>query len=129
MRRTVITAFVATAAALLAACGTTAEPDSAAKPDAPTYKITKQTERGAQHYIDVEVQSTDRLTDVFAAVAAGLTDEAGYFVAINCAAGSSSEQAHRLANGTIAIGDKGTAATGLPAGQKQFTQVDGATCP
>lgn len=116
--------------AVLAFTGCSSDsPSSQAKPSAPPYKITAQNSRGMHTYVTVEVDSTKNLKAVFDAVRADLTDDAGYFVSINCSTGSTDTYEHRLANGKYAVGSKGAASTGLDEGGTEFETVKGATCP
>ncbi|MFF5977162.1 hypothetical protein ACFY7C_37320 [Streptomyces sp. NPDC012769] len=128
MRKTTIR-LIATAALALAltACGSDSSP--ATTSDAPAYKITMQRDQGNPRYIDVEVKTDERLHDVFDAVIADLTDEAGYFIYINCATGSTGAEQNRLANGKKAVGRKGAIVTGLNAGDTEFAPVPGKSCP
>jgi len=104
---------------LLTACASTSTP--AAGP--PPYTVTRDQTRGPQRYLDADVRA------VFDAVAAGLTDDGGYLIAINCATGGTAGADNRLANGRKAVGAKGAAATGLGAGEVQFEPVAGRSCP
>ncbi|MEV7863345.1 hypothetical protein AB0O86_32265 [Streptomyces hirsutus] len=123
------TAVILAVAASLTACSISisdssepdAKPATAAK--VPAYEITQQDDSGAQRVVMVEVKTTERMKTVFEAVAAKLTDDAGWFIEIDCADGG------RLANGKKAVGSTGAAATGLDDGQTEYEALPGATCP
>lgn len=113
--------------ATLTACGTDTEE---AKPvDAPPYKVVKQDTSGNKRDIEVQVDSTERLRDVFDAVASSLTEEAGYHIVINCSTGGTATVDNRLANGQKAVGTMGEVTTGLKAGEVEFSTNEGRTCP
>lgn len=128
MRRTTTTALTATLLlATLTACSTS---DSGSdKPAAPPYKVVQQDTSGNSRDVIVEVDSTERLDDVFNAVAHDLTDEAGYHVYINCSTGGTAGADNRLGNGRKAVGTMGKAATGLDDGQVEYASLEGRTCP
>ncbi|MYU21207.1 hypothetical protein [Streptomyces sp. SID8352] len=96
---------------------------------APPYKVTQQDDDGNQRTVRVEVDSTTGLRQVFDDVAAKLTDEAGWFVQINCSTGGTEKVDNRLANGRKAVGRIGAATTGLKDGDIEFATVDGRSCP
>lgn len=96
---------------------------------APAYEVTKRDTSGNQRTITVEVDTTKNLKEVFDDVTTDLTDEAGYYVEINCSTGGAKAADNRLANGRKAIGRMGAAATGLKDGQSEFEPVRGAKCP
>ncbi|MFF9284853.1 hypothetical protein [Streptomyces griseosporeus] len=128
MKRTAAALLAAVAAlASLTACSSSDSNDD--KPAAPPYKITKQDASGNQRQVTVEVTSTKDLRAVFDDVADKLTDDAGYFVEINCATGGTAKADNRLANGKKAVGNIGAAATGLDDGKTQFEEQPGAKCP
>lgn len=83
--------------------------------------------------IDVRVEAMppgDGLRLIFDHVrTTGDRPDGGYFVLINCATGGSTGADNRLANGKFAIGELGTAQTGLPAGGHEFSIVEGRACP
>ncbi|MFJ8146963.1 hypothetical protein ACIQ6R_18075 [Streptomyces sp. NPDC096048] len=95
----------------------------------PAYEITKQETTGNTRNVTVEVDSTKGLEAVFNDVARKLTDEAGYFVQIDCATVGADKSAARLANGKVAVGNMGAAATGLDEGETEFAALDGRSCP
>ena len=79
---------------------------------------------GNQRRIVVEVDTDDNLDAVFDDIIGDLTDDAGYYISINC---SSSD--NRLANGRYALGGIGQATTGLDHGESELERVESATCP
>ncbi|GAA2457024.1 hypothetical protein [Streptomyces macrosporus] len=95
----------------------------------PPYEIVQQDDSGNQREIVVEVDSTKGLKTIFEDVAKDLTEEAGYFITINCASGGSDAADNRLANGRKAVGAMGAAATGMDEGATEYEPVKGATCP
>jgi hypothetical protein len=97
--------------------------------DAPPYKVVKQDTSGNSRQVTVEVDSTERLEDVFTAVANDLTEEAGYHIWINCSTGGTASVDNRLANGRKAVGSMGQAATGLKDGETEYKANEGRTCP
>ncbi|MFM9675786.1 hypothetical protein [Streptomyces brasiliscabiei] len=66
---------------------------------------------------------------MFNAVAEDLTDEAGYYVMINCSTGGTTDVDNRLANGQKAVGNMGAATTGLEEGGTEFSTNKGRSCP
>jgi ABC-type glycerol-3-phosphate transport system substrate-binding protein len=127
MRTKTITAGLAAALLTLTACG--ADTEEAKPMDAPPYKVVQQDTSGNSRTVTVEVDSTDRLEDVFNAVANDLTEEAGYHILINCSSGGTAKADNRLANGRKAVGNMGQAATGLKDGETEFKANEGRTCP
>jgi ABC-type phosphate/phosphonate transport system substrate-binding protein len=125
--RTITAGLLAAAVLTLTACSSDSTDEKAV--DAPPYKVVEQETRGAARYIAVEVDSTERLEDVFTAVAQDLTDEAGYHIRINCSTGGTDKEEPRLGNGKKAVGNLGQAATGLDDGETEFTPLKGRTCP
>jgi hypothetical protein len=123
------TATVTAALALALVSCSSDDSDSKSAPAAPDYKITKQDESGNSRNVEVSVGSTKDLEAVFNAVAEDLTDEAGYFVYIHCSSGGTDSVDNRLANGKLARGNMGQAATGLEDGKTEFEIVKGRTCP
>ncbi|MFE0808199.1 hypothetical protein ACFW34_12035 [Streptomyces sp. NPDC058848] len=99
----------------------------AAKP--PAYTVVEQEVEGNRRIVVVEVDSTKNLRAVFDAVTKDLTDEAGYFVEINCSTGGTDKVDNRLANGRYAVGRMGSAATGLDEGGSDFSTNEGRSCP
>lgn len=128
MKRTTTTALaaLALAAATLTACSSSDDKPAA---KAPVYTITHQDKTGNQRTVTVEVKTGKQLRAVFDAVAADLTDPAGYFVEINCATGGTAKVDNRLANGRKAVGNIGAAATGLADGKTDYEAQQGRTCP
>ncbi|MGK5529349.1 hypothetical protein [Streptomyces sp. URMC 129] len=135
MTRTRTAVAIVALALALTATACSSDSDDATETDettdhvTPAYTITSQDNRGTQTYLDVQVDTADGLESVFEAVIADLDTEAGYFVSINCATGSTDAQDNRLANGRYALGGTGAAATGLAEGETEFEPVAGATCP
>lgn len=123
------TAAAAAALALALVSCSSDDSDSKSTPAAPDYKITKQGKSGNSRNVEVSVDSTKDLEAVFNAVVEDLTDEAGYFVYINCSSGGTDTVDNRLANGKLARGTMGQAATGLDDGATEFETVKGKTCP
>lgn len=95
----------------------------------PAYTVTDQDSSGNKRDVIVEVDSTKDLRGVFDDVAKGLTEEAGYYIMINCSTGGTKSVDNRLANGQVAIGRMGAATTGLEAGATEFSTNAGRTCP
>ncbi|MFJ7337867.1 hypothetical protein ACIQUU_32040 [Streptomyces sp. NPDC101116] len=131
MKRTTAAAVLLAALATLTACdGSEDGSDSSdSKPAAPPYKITQQEDSGNQRTVRVEVESSKDLRAVFDDVADKLTDEAGYFVEINCQTGGTGKSDNRLANGKKAVGTVGAASTGLADGQTEYEANKGRACP
>lgn len=130
MNRTAIAAVLLAATAALTACSSSDSSDS--KPAAakvPAYKIVKQDKSGNQRTVTVEVTSTTGLESVFNDVADTLTEDAGYFVEINCSTGGTAGADNRLANGKKAVGSIGAASTGLDDGKTEYEAQQGRTCP
>ncbi|MFF9582484.1 hypothetical protein [Streptomyces achromogenes] len=125
--RITIVTITAILAAALTACSSSDSPDS--KPATPAYEITKQDDSGNSRDVEVTVDSAKDLKAVFDAVAEGLSDEAGYHIYINCSIGGTGASDNRLANGRLARGNMGEAATGLKDGETEFETVKGRTCP
>ncbi|MEU4171006.1 hypothetical protein AB0F46_29515 [Streptomyces sp. NPDC026665] len=119
-------AIAAVAALGLAACSGSTD-DS--KADAPPYKIVKQDSSGNSREVTVEVKADKNLRAVFDAVTGSLTEEAGYWVSINCSTGATKSVDNRLANGRFAIGSMGEAATGLKDKGSEFSTNKGSSCP
>ena len=128
MKRTIAALSIVAALAALTACSSDSSDDKPAA-KAPAYTITHQDDSGNQRRVQVEVNSTDGLRAVFDDVSAKLTDDAGWFVEINCSSGGTAKADNRLANGRKAVGRIGAAATGLADGETEFQVNDGATCP
>ncbi|WP_326597763.1 hypothetical protein [Streptomyces sp. NBC_01803] len=126
--RTALALAAAALAALATGCSSSDSDDTEANQDV-AYTVTGDDNRGAQTYLDVEVETADDLEAVFDAVIADLDEDGGYFVDINCSTGATEAADNRLANGRYARGDSGAAATGLPAGESEFEPVAAATCP
>jgi hypothetical protein len=133
------TAIIATSAAVLivgAALGSNDDSNDAkpapAKSSAartPAYKVVHQDDSGNQRYVTVEVTSTKGLRAVFDDIAGKLTEDAGYFVEINCSTGGTKGADNRLANGRKAVGTIGKASMGLDDGQTEYEANKGRTCP
>ncbi|MGW0933138.1 hypothetical protein [Streptomyces sp. NPDC002644] len=104
-------------------------PKRQAEAAAPAYRIVHQDRTGNSREVVVEVASSKRLNDVFAAVADGLTDPAGYFVAINCTTGGTKTVDNRLGNGRVSVGQIGAAATGMDDNSAEFEPNPGRDCP
>ncbi|MYR46609.1 hypothetical protein [Streptomyces sp. SID5910] len=115
--------LLAAALATLTACSSDDSTDAAPK-NTPAYEITRQDDSGNQRIVTVEVKTTDGMQDVFEDVAGKLSEDAGYFVEINCAPGGA-----RLANGKKAVGNMGAAATGLDDGKSEYEAQPNAKCP
>jgi ABC-type oligopeptide transport system substrate-binding subunit len=126
-RTTTAAAVLLAALATLTACSSSDSSDD--KPAAPPYKITRQDTDGTQRTIAVEVTSTKDLRGVFDTVADQLTEDAGYFIEINCATGGTGTSDNRLANGKKAVGSIGAAATGLDDGKTEYAEQPNAKCP
>lgn len=101
----------------------------AAKAKTPAYKIVEQETSGNTRQVVVEVDSLTGLKAVFTAVTKKLTDEAGYFIDINCSTGGTKTVDNRLATGKLARGNMGAAATGLDEDDSEFSTNKGRTCP
>ncbi|MET9138890.1 hypothetical protein [Streptomyces parvulus] len=130
--RTTAAALAAAALLALTACsssetGGDSKPKTEAKP--PAYTVVDREEAGHTRQITIEVDSTKGLRAVFDDATKDLSENAGYTVLINCSTGGTKSMDNRLANGTYAIGNYGSAATGLDDGEKQFEPVTGRTCP
>lgn len=115
------------------AIGAAVEEDEPAddKPDAkpPAYTVVERKEAGHARQITIEVDTTKDLRAVFEDSIKDLTENAGYTVLINCSTGGTESVDNRLANGNYAIGNYGTAATGLDDGETKFELVEGRSCP
>lgn len=98
-------------------------------PKVPSYAVVQKDTEGNQRQIVVEVTSTKGLRAVFDDVIGGLNDDAGYFVHINCSTGGTAKMDNRLANGRYAVGNMGSATTGLEDGESEFEPNSGRTCP
>ncbi|MET9729659.1 hypothetical protein ABZZ79_03030 [Streptomyces sp. NPDC006458] len=120
------TAAIALLASALTACSASSTDDNA---DAPAYKVVTQDASGNKRNVVVEVDTAKGLRAVFDAVVGDLTDEAGYYIMINCSTGGTADLDNRLANGQKAIGRMGAATTGLEEGGTEFSTNDGRTCP
>ncbi|MFE9764630.1 hypothetical protein ACFYPC_08885 [Streptomyces sp. NPDC005808] len=127
MRTRVAIAACTTALAITLVACSSENSESAAT--APSYKITKQDNSGNSRNVEVSVNSAHDLKAVFDDVTKNLTDEAGYHVYINCSTGGTAAVDNRLANGRLARGNMGQAATGLNDGETEFETVEGHTCP
>ncbi|MEH0556001.1 hypothetical protein [Streptomyces sp. B21-101] len=130
MKRTAIAAVLLAATTALTACSSS-DDSSDSKPAAkvPAYKIAKQDTSGNQRTVTVTVTSTEGLEAVFNDVADKLTEDAGYFVEINCSTGGTAGADNRLANGKKAVGNIGAASTGLDDGKTEYEAQQGRTCP
>ncbi|MBP0456240.1 hypothetical protein [Streptomyces montanisoli] len=130
MKHRATAAALAAVAALaaLTACSSSSD-DSKPAANVPAYKITHQDTSGNQRTVTVEVTSTKDLRAVFDDVTGKLTDDAGWFVEINCATGATKGADNRLANGRKAVGSIGAAATGLDDGKTAYEANKGRTCP
>ncbi|MCA1218849.1 hypothetical protein [Streptomyces sp. 8L] len=126
--RTTAAAVLLTALASLTACSSGSD-DSSKAADVPAYKITHQDTSGNQRTVTVTVTSTKGLRAVFDDVAGKLTDDAGYFVEINCTTGATKGADNRLANGKKAVGNTGVATTGLDDGKTEYEANAGRSCP
>ncbi|MER7969119.1 hypothetical protein ABTX35_08985 [Streptomyces sp. NPDC096080] len=104
-------------------------PGASSAKGAPKYALVRQDKTGNKRTVVVEVATTARLRDVFDTVTARLTDEAGYYVMINCSTGGTKSADNRLANGQKAVGRLGEATTGLDDGHIEFSTNEGRTCP
>ena len=109
--------------------GDTPAKDSKPTAKAPAYEVVQQDDSGNMRNVVVEVDSTKDLRAVFDAITEDLTDEAGYFVEINCSTGGTKDVDNRLANGRYAVGNMGQAATGLDEGGSEFSTHKGRSCP
>ncbi|MCC9712060.1 hypothetical protein E4N62_46765 [Streptomyces sp. MNU76] len=96
---------------------------------APRYEIVEQDTSGNKRNVVVEVDSTKSLKAVFDDVTGKLTEEAGYYVVINCSTGGTDDVDNRLANGQKAVGSMGAATTGLEDGDTEFSTNPDRTCP
>ena len=105
------------------------ETSTEAKAGTPRYEVVEQDDTGNKRNVVVEVDSTKDLRAVFNAVTKSLSDEAGYYIMINCSTGGTSGADNRLANGQYAIGSMGQATTGLEDGGTEFSTNKGRTCP
>ncbi|MFJ2515599.1 hypothetical protein ACIPEL_36280 [Streptomyces griseoviridis] len=105
------------------------KPAAEAVKDVPKYTLVRQDKTGNKRTVVAEVDTTSHLRAVFDAVTARLTDEAGYFVMINCSTGGTKTVDNRLANGQKAVGRLGEATTGLDDGHTEFSTNEGRTCP
>lgn len=124
---TVLLALVIVAA--IAGSDDTDSKDREGKVTPPAYTVVKQDDSGNKRDIVVEVDHTTDLRAVFDDVTSNLTDEAGYYVMINCSTGGTAKVDNRLANGQHAIGNLGAATTGLDEGGSEFSVNEGRTCP
>lgn len=113
-----------TAVAALTACGST---ETSA--DAPPYTVVDTFDGGNSQDVTVEVDSAENLEAVFKDVIADLDDDGGYYVIINCSTGATASSDNRLANGRYAVGNIGSAVTGLDEGESVFEVNEGRTCP
>ncbi|MEH0470869.1 hypothetical protein QA943_18775 [Streptomyces sp. B21-097] len=129
MKRTAIAAVLLAATTALTACSSGDSSDSKPAAKVPAYKITKQDTSGKQRTVTVTVTSTEGLEAVFNDVAGKLTEDAGYFVEINCSTGGTAGADNRLANGKKAVGNIGAASTGLDDGKTEYEAQQGRTCP
>jgi hypothetical protein len=93
------------------------------------YSVVEQDDSGNKRNVVVEVDTTAHLRKVFDAVADSLSDEAGYYIMINCSTGGTKDVDNRLANGQKAIGRMGAVTTGLEPGDTEFSTNDDRTCP
>lgn len=107
----------------------TSESDDKPAAAIPAYKVVDQDPSGNKRNVVVEVGSTKNLRAVFDAVTDSLTEEAGYYIMINCSTGGTKGVDNRLANGQYAIGRMGTATTGLEDRGTEFSTNAGRSCP
>lgn len=122
-RAAIITAVTIIAAVVAAvAIAVTLDSPDEVTPDNGT--VARHDTEGNQRRIVVEVETDDNLDAVFNDIIDDLTDDAGYYISINCSASN-----NRLANGRYALGGIGQAATGLGDGESTFDRIEGATCP
>lgn len=128
MRILRLAAIVGAAALGLTACSSSSNSGDA-KAEAPPYKIVKQDESGNTRNVTVQVQTTKDLRSVFDSVTDSLTEEAGYWVYINCSTGGTKSVDNRLANGRYAVGRMGAAATGLKDKGSEFSTNKDRSCP
>jgi hypothetical protein len=108
--------------------GTSSKSDKPAA-KATRYEAVKKGASGNKRSIVVEVDSTEGLRGVFNAVPKDLSEEAGYYIVINCSTGGTKDVDSRLANGQYAIGRVGQATTGLKGRGTEFSTNDGRRCP
>ncbi|MFF8679506.1 hypothetical protein ACF07F_16505 [Streptomyces sp. NPDC015237] len=127
--RTTAAALAAGALLALTACTSSSDDKPKAETKPPAYTVVDREEAGHTRQITIEVDSTKELRAVFDDATKDLSENAGYTVLINCSTGGTKSMDNRLANGTYAIGNFGSAATGLDDGEKQFEPVTGRTCP
>ncbi|MFJ8900020.1 hypothetical protein [Streptomyces sp. NPDC102370] len=130
VKRTATAAVLLAALATLTACSSSdGSSDSKPAADAPAYTITEQDDSGTQRTVRVEVKTADRIEDVFEDVAGKLTEEAAWFVEINCATGGTAKADNRLGNGRKSVGTIGAAGTGLADGETEFEAQPNPECP
>lgn len=130
MKRTTTAAVLLAALATLTACSSSDDSsDSKPAADAPAYRITEQDDSGNQRTVRVEVKTADHIEDVFEDVAGKLTEEAAWFVEINCQTGGTGKADNRLGNGRKAVGTIGAAGTGLADGETEFEALPDPKCP
>ncbi|MDK1471871.1 hypothetical protein QNO07_00255 [Streptomyces sp. 549] len=127
--RTALVVATAVATLALTACSTETSTDAKGDTSAPEYTTVQHDDSGNQRTVIVEVDSTNRLRPVFDHVAEGLTEEAGYYIMINCSTGGTDTVDNRLANGLKAIGPIGAATTGLDEGATEYTADPANNCP
>lgn len=132
MNRTARTAIITAATIVAAVVAAVAIAVTLDSPDEITVNngtVVHHDTEGNQRRIVVEVDSDDNLDAVFDDIIDDLTDDAGYYISINCSTGGTAEVDNRLANGRYALGGIGQATTGLDHGESEFERVDGRTCP
>lgn len=126
MKITHTLAALSLAALALTACGSS---NTNSGEPAPSYEVVEQESSGNTRNIVIEVDTTKDLRAVFDASIGDLSDEAGYWISINCSTGGTASVDNRLANGKYAIGRMGAAATGLKDKGSEFSTNKGKTCP
>ncbi|MEV5086864.1 hypothetical protein AB0N18_02755 [Streptomyces griseoincarnatus] len=129
MKRTTAAAVMLAALATLTACSSEDSSDSKPAAEAPAYTITEQDDSGNQRTVRVEVETADHLREVFDDVAGKLTEEAAWFVEINCKTGGTGKADNRLGNGRKSVGTIGAAGTGMPDGESEFEALPDPKCP
>lgn len=127
--RTRHAAIAAAALLALSACTTDSDTDTKASADTPRHRVVEQDDTGNKRNVVVEVDSTKSLRAVFDSVTKSLTEEAGYYIMINCSTGGTEDVDNRLGNGQYAIGRMGAATTGLEEGGTEFSTNADRACP
>ncbi|MFC9431268.1 hypothetical protein [Streptomyces sp. NPDC056987] len=89
-----------------------ADTDSESATYAPAYKILKRDGSGNSPTNEIEVDGTEKLRAVIDDALSEATDDAAYFVTINCSGG-----------GTVAVDNR------LADGDREFDVPDGRSCP